>query len=180
MSVDLEQVDAWTGDMERAREKEDRGPKLPADILAQAAALDAAANGGVDIPGAKNSSVTVQPGISPEKVASDVEGLLLLAVGMLGPMFPKLANVWTPQTCNKVAAAAAPVLIKRGWIPDFGAWGEEVMLCIVVAPLLSPTADALKLQAEPKKPDTPAPVQNKPAGDAPVFIQPASTAPANG
>lgn len=162
---------------------EDKGPALPADILAQAAALDAAANGGVDIPGAANSSVTVPAAISAEKIASDVEGLLLMAVGMLGPMFPKLANVWTPETCNRVAAATVPVLIKRGWIPDFGAWGPEIMLCIAVAPLVGPTADALKLQAEPKKPAAPAQVSNgtnTELGKAPVFAQPASTAAANG
>lgn len=153
--------------------QEEKGPALPADILAQAAALDAASAPAGDIPG----SVTVQPGISPEKIASDIEGLLLMAVGMLGPMFPKLANVWTPETCNRVAAATAPVLIKRGWIPDFGAWGPEIMLCIAVAPLVGPTADALKLQAEPKKIE-----QVKPDGPkqqdqaAPIFITPASTA----
>lgn len=160
--------------------QEEKATPLPADILAQAAALDTAAGGG-DVAGAvPGSSVTVPPAITPEKVAGDVEGLLTMGVEMLSPLYPKLRAVWTPEACKGVATATAPVLIKHNWIPDFGKWAAEVMLCLTVAPLLRPTMDAIKLQAEPAKPAAAA----KPGAaveKTPVFIRPASTEqPANG
>lgn len=158
---------------------EEKAPALPADILAQAAALDAAGALGEVHPG---SSVTVQSPITPERVASDIEGLMVMGVEMLSPLYPKLRAVWTPEACKAVAMATAPVLIKHNWVPDLAKWGPEVMLCLTVAPLLRPTLDALKLKAEPAKPAaTAAASTTEKPNEKAIFIKPASTeAAANG
>lgn len=133
--------------MDDPQNLDEKGPALPADLLAQGAALDA---GAAPVSVTEGGAVVAVPAITPEKVASDVQGFLVLTVQLLSPVFPKLAAVWTDDACKNVATAAAPVLIKHNWVPDFGAWGPEIMLAITVLPLLKPTADALKLKVEKK------------------------------
>lgn len=162
--------------MDEQQNEGEKGPEISPAILAQAAALDAA-EPSVTVTEQGGALVPV-PEVTPEKVASDVQGFLVLAVQLLSPVFPKLAAVWTDDTCKNVAGAAAPVLIKHNWVPDFGAWGPEIMLAITVLPLLKPTSDALKLKVE-KKDEKPTDSKAIP-GVAAVepgsgFIKPAST-----
>lgn len=74
------------------------------------------------------------PALGLEK---EIAGMLQMVVGVVGPMFPSLAKIYTPEVCESVGAAVSPVCEKYGWLQGGigGEYGPEIMCAIVVAPL---------------------------------------------
>jgi hypothetical protein len=159
-------------------------PALSPELLARAADLDAAravavpdpidgAGAGLDV-----ESVTV---LATQKAEADLCAFLTIAAAAFAPAFPSLPAIWTAEKCREVAKAAAPVMVKRGWVLYFGAYEAEIRLALVLFPLLGPTAQALKITKQPAAPapaSTAAPNEKNPHPGAGVtFLKPASTAP---
>jgi hypothetical protein len=67
----------------------------------------------------------------------EIAGALQMIVGIVGPMFPSLAAIYTTEVCESVGAAVSPVCEKYGWLQGGigGEYGPEIMCAIVVAPL---------------------------------------------
>jgi len=65
---------------------------------------------------------------------------------MFSPLFPSLANVYTPQSCDALASAAIPVMAKHGWSVSglLGNYAEEVALLAVAAPMALATYGGIK------------------------------------
>lgn len=101
-----------------------------------------------------------QPAINqPEQIAA----VLTMAVGILSPMFPSVAMVYTPDTINAVAAVTVPLANKRGVNVGavLGKWTEEVAFAAVVLPLGFATYKAVLHDLEQGKPKgQPAPEKN--------------------
>jgi hypothetical protein len=78
--------------------------------------------------------------------AEEIAALLQLLAAMAAPLFPSIAKIYTPEECAKIGAAAAPVMVKRGWSMGgvMGAWAEELVLLAAVAPVALATWDAVQ------------------------------------
>jgi len=76
-----------------------------------------------------------QPGNQNE--AAELSALVQIVSGMFAPMFPSLKEIYTAQSCDALAAAAVPVMLKRGWSVSglLGKYAEEVALLAVAGPL---------------------------------------------
>ena len=97
-----------------------------------------------------------QPGNQNE--AAELSALVQIVSGMFAPMFPSLKEIYTAQSCDALAAAAVPVMLKRGWSVSglLGKYEEEVALLAIAGPLAfatwqGVTADLAKAAAVQKK-----------------------------
>jgi hypothetical protein len=70
-------------------------------------------------------------------LATEIRDLLNVASKMVAPMLPRVASIYSPETCAAVGGAVAPVCVKRGWLQGgiTGGWGEEISAAVVIVPL---------------------------------------------
>lgn len=73
----------------------------------------------------------------PADVAAEVAALLQAVAGMLAPVFPSLATIYTEPTCRRLGEAAAPVMDKYGVSVGglFDRWGAEITLAATALPV---------------------------------------------
>lgn len=143
---------------------------ISAEQASDLAALQAAAQGG-DVPPADVATTT-----PPRDLAAEVSGLVGLAVATLGPLFPSLRTIYTPQVTDAAAASIAALCHKHGWCQDgvMGRWGEEIACLAVIAQLSWQTVQGIKADIKARQP---APAEAPPALDlsAPVPATPAGS-----
>jgi hypothetical protein len=129
---------------------------LSAEQGADLAALQAAANEATaTAPGAP----APEPQHQGPTLGDEIAGLLKVAVATLGPMFPSLKTIYTPETIGAASGAIAGVCEKRGWLQGglMGEWAEEITAVAIVGPLAfatyqGVTADmAARAKPEPAK-----------------------------
>lgn len=92
-------------------------------------------------------------------LAGEISGLLTAMVGVFGPVFPSLKDIYNPETTQAAGAAVAAVCQKHGWLQNgmMGQHGEEIACVMVVGPLAFATykgvqSDLAKRQAQSGKP----------------------------
>lgn len=148
-------------------------PALLAAAAADTATAENAAQSGAAAPAA---SAAPQPVKDPKAEAAD---LLQFAGGLLFPLYPSLAKVYTPEVIDRLATASAPLLTKYGVNLEavFGRFGPEIGFAIVAVPLIAPTvaairADRKQLEAAAVAPAAPAPAA-QPAPE-PMPLRPAA------
>ena len=82
---------------------------------------------------------------APVDYVGEASEIVELAYDGLSPIWPSLANVYTPEVRGKIAKRAAPLMEKYGL--TFGGmlekWGAEIMFAVTVVPLIAPTAKAI-------------------------------------
>lgn len=109
---------------------------------------------GADLPGASGE-------VHQADQSDEVAALLLTVSGLLAPMFPSLAGIYTRETCASLGKAAAPVLAKYELSVGglFDRWGAEIALLGVALPVGLATVQAISadLEAKKAKPERPAP-----------------------
>lgn len=144
--------------------------------LLAAAAADTATAEHAAQPSATAPAAAPQPVKDPKAEAAD---LLQFAGGLLFPLYPSLAKVYTPEVIDRLASSAAPLLTKYGVNLEavFGRFGPEIGFAIVAVPLIAPTvaairADRAELQAAAAAPAAPAPAA-QPAPE-PMPLRPAA------
>lgn len=100
--------------------------------LAQSAAEAEPAPGGPDL-----VDVGAEPSAPAVNLEAEIAALAKVAVAMLGPMFPSLREVYTPETIEAAASVTAPLCRKHGWLPNGigGKYAEEIAAAAVLAPL---------------------------------------------
>lgn len=89
-----------------------------------------------------------------------VSGVLQMGAQLIGPLYPRVAAVYTPEACEGVGMALGPLLAKYGI--DLGEWGgkykEELTAAFVCVPIAIATVKALKEDvAESQKAQSSAP-----------------------
>lgn len=117
---------------------------------ADLAALAAAANDGA--PGAPATLAEQEP---PRRdLAAEITGLVTAAVAALGPMFPSLKTIYTPETTQAAAGSIAAVCDKHGWLADGlgGKWGEEIACAFIVGPLAFATYQGVRADLAARAP----------------------------
>lgn len=106
-----------------------------------------------------------QPGqvveAEPERpdLGTEIAGAVTMAVALLGPIYPSLREIYTPETTQAAAGAVAAVCNKHGWLQGgmMGEYGEEITCLLIVGPLALATykgvqADnAARAKTEPAK-----------------------------
>jgi hypothetical protein len=88
-------------------------------------------------------------------------GVLKMGATMIGPLYPRVAAVYTPEVCQSVGMALGPLMAKYGI--DLGEWGgkykEELTAAFVCVPIAMATVKALKedvAESQKEKPGAPA------------------------
>lgn len=121
---------------------QDSAPEMSAEQAADFAALQAAANSGEPAPAGQGQD----PEPARLKLADEISTMLGLLVGVVTPIFPSLAGIYTPEVIQAVGNASQPLCEKHGWLQDGvgGKYGEEIMFLAVVAPLAWATHGAVK------------------------------------
>lgn len=117
-----------------------------ADLAAlQAAAAD------TDAPATVATADT--PATVPD-LATEIAGLVSVAVATLGPMFPSLKTTYTPEITQAAAQAIAAVCHKHGWAQGglMGKWGEEIACAAIVGPLAFQTYQGIRADLEARQP----------------------------
>lgn len=128
--------------------------EMAAEQAADLAALQAAANENfpdtVTVPGQ-------EPPPPPPDLAQELAGLMQMAVATLGPAFPSLKSIYTPETIGAASESIAAVCRKHGWMQGgmMGEYQEEVTCLFVVGPLALATVQGVKadIAARAKKPE---------------------------
>lgn len=122
----------------------------PSEQAADLAALQAAAN--EPAPGAP-ATVPEQAEQGPD-LAREITGLVTAAVAALGPMFPSLKGIYTPEVTQAAAQAVAAVCEKHGWMQGglMGKWGEEIACVAIVGPLAFTTWQGIKADLAARAP----------------------------
>jgi len=111
-----------------------------AALEAEAVAVDA-----VNAPPADPPPEAEQPP-APANEQAEVAGLIAILAGLFAPVFPSLQKIYTPDTVNQIAAAAVPVMAKRGWTTGalLGKYAEELALAAVAVPVALATWQGIK------------------------------------
>lgn len=160
-----------TNTQEIERQIEANQPTTSSEQAADLAALSAAAMAGepVPVPGADPVPDTGQT------LADELAGLVSVTVGILGPAFPSLRTIYTPEVTQAAAAAAAGVCVKHGWLGAglMGKWGEELAAAAILLPLAYQTAQGVRAdlaarKAEAEKAKGKPPAVERVGGLAPV------------
>lgn len=127
-------------------------PEQAADLAAlQAAAAGTEAEAGL---------ATTDTGEPPRvDLATEIAGLASVAVATLGPMFPSIKSIYTPEVTQAAAQAIAAVCNKHGWMQGgmLGEWGEEIACLAIVGPLALQTVKGVKADIAAREKDQPAP-----------------------
>lgn len=101
--------------------------------------------------------VEQQPEAAPDAQAgneqAEIAGLITILAGLFAPVFPSLQKIYTPDTVNSIAAAAVPVMVKRGWSTGalLGKYAEELALAAVAVPVALATWQGIKSDVEAAK-----------------------------
>lgn len=101
---------------------------------------------------------TIDQGEAPRMdLAQEIAGLATVAVATLGPMFPSLKTIYTPQVIEAAAQAIAGVCNKHGWMQGgmMGEWGEEIACAAIVGPLAWQTHQGIKADMAAREKDKP-------------------------
>jgi hypothetical protein len=124
----------------------DKGNGVTSEQAADLAALQRAATD-VDAAAPGQAVEAVEQG--PD-LASEIAGLMTVAVTTLKPMFPSLGRIYTAESIGAASGAIAGVCNKRGWLQGgmFGEWGEEIACVAVVGPLAIATYQGVKADIE--------------------------------
>ena len=144
-------------------------PEQAADL----AALQAAAGS------EETGTLTVEPEAIRLDLAQEIAGLATVAVATLGPMFPSIKTIYTPEVTEAAAQAVAAVCNKHGWMQGgiMGKWGEEIACAAIIGPLAWQTHQGIKAdlaareKEKPTKPEAltgPGPDLTAPVPGAPV------------
>lgn len=124
--------------------------EINAEQAADFAALQAMAD---DAPRASGEP---EPEAAPVRLPLDQEiaGMLQMIAGVLQPVLPSVAKIYSPEVCGAVGGAVAPVCVKHGWLQGGigGKYGEEIMMLVVVAPLAWATMEATKTDIAARQP----------------------------
>ncbi|SMC29522.1 hypothetical protein SAMN02745857_03891 [Andreprevotia lacus DSM 23236] len=82
--------------------------------------------------------------------ALEARTLLQVAREALAPIYPSLRAVYSDETCERIAQAAAPVMHKYGVTAGgiFEKWGPELALAVVVVPVGMQTVKAIRHDRE--------------------------------
>lgn len=98
------------------------------------------------------------PAAPAPDLAAEIAGLVTVAVATLGPMFPSLKTIYTPDVTQAAAQAVAAVCRKHGWMEGglMGKWGEEIACVAIVGPLAWQTVQGVRADIEARKPREPA------------------------
>lgn len=117
---------------------------------ADLAALMAAAGGGA--PGAPATAAEPEP--QGPDLAAEIAGAVTVAVATLGPIFPSLAGIYTPEVTQAAAQAVARVCEKHGWLQGglMGKWGEEIACLAIVGPLAFQTYQGVRADLAARAP----------------------------
>ena len=107
-------------------ERESMNQEQAADF----AALQATASDAPPLPGEAEKPPAAD-------LTKEITGLITVVVSMLGPLFPSLVGIYTPEVIQTAGGAIAAVCEKRGWMTGgmFGEWGEEIACVAIVGPL---------------------------------------------
>ena len=125
---------------------------LGAEQSQDLAALQAMA-GGAQEPGAELvEQVPEGPGL-----AHELGGAITMAVGVLGPMFPSVQGIYTPEVITAVSGSVAAVCDKHGWLQDglMGRYGEEIACVAVVGPVALMTYKGIQADIAARQPTQP-------------------------
>lgn len=90
-------------------------------------------------------------------LAQEIAGLATVAVATLGPMFPSLKTIYTPEVTEAAAQAIAAVCNKHGWMQGgmMGKWGEEIACVAIVGPLALQTLQGVKADLAAREKEKP-------------------------
>lgn len=115
-------------------------PEQAADL----ATLTAAAEGQPAAPGAPGQATPQQE--KKIDLAADLAAMIGLATTTLGPIFPSLPAIYTPEVTQAASAAAAAVCDKHGWLQEGigGKYETEIAAAMVLGPLAVATYAGLK------------------------------------
>lgn len=156
-----------TQEVERQIEANQPSSEQAADL----AALQSAAMAGEPVP---DTGAEPVPDTGPT-LADELAGLVTVTVGILGPAFPSLKRIYTPEVTAAAAAAAAGVCEKHGWLSGgvMGKWGEELAAAAILLPLAYQTSQGIKAdlaarKAEADKASGKTPAVERVGGLAPV------------
>jgi hypothetical protein len=140
---------------------------------ADLAALQAAASAD---PGALSARPQAEAPPGPD-LATEIAGLVAVAVATLGPVFPSLRATYTEETTRAAAEAVARVCVKHGWATNglMGKWGEEIACAAIVGPLAWQTYAGIKADLEARQPAKPAQAIAGPDLSAPTPVPAAPT-----
>lgn len=128
---------------------------ISAEQGADLAKLEAAANEAqAGAPGAP----APEPEPTGPDLATELAGLLKVAVATLGPMFPSLRTIYTDETIGAASGAVAAVCNKRGWLQGglMGEWAEEITAVAIVGPMALATYHGVKADIAARQPSEPA------------------------
>lgn len=103
---------------------------------------------------------TTDQGEAPRMdLAQEIAGLATVAVATLGPLFPSIKTIYTPEVTQAAAQAIAAVCNKHGWMQNgmMGEWGEEIACLAIVGPLALQTVKGVKADLAAREKDKPAP-----------------------
>lgn len=153
-------------------------PDAPsAEQAADLAALRAAA-----MPDAQPGALVQAEPAGPD-LGTEIAGAVTMAVTILGPMFPSLREIYTPEATQAAAGAVAAVCNKHGWMQGgmMGQYGEEITCLLIVGPLAVATykgvqadnaarakADPMKEGGDPLEVAAPEPAAGEPIGQKTV------------
>lgn len=105
-------------------------------------------------------------------LAHELGGAITMAVGMLGPMFPSVQGIYTPEVITAVSGSVAAVCDKHGWLQDglMGRYGEEIACVAVVGPVALMTYKGIQADIAARQPAQPASVPGELNLSAPVPV----------
>jgi hypothetical protein len=88
----------------------------------------------------------VRTSVQPIDWQAESHDLVDFATGMIFPLYPRLAGVWTPERCRTLETRLAAVLKKYNLDLGtlLGKWGPEIMLAAAIAPAVLPTVKAIR------------------------------------
>lgn len=122
---------------------------------ADLAALEKAA--GAEIQG-EQAAQLAQSDDERGKLAKELAGMVGMFVPIATPMLPSLGKIYTPETIDAAANAAAAVCVKHGWLENgvMDGYGEEITAVVVLGPLAIATYHGVRSDLaalETKKPE---------------------------
>lgn len=132
-------------------ENENMVPEMSGEQLSAFASLQSKAEGQI-VPG--DPVEEVEEVSMPAPLAEQISGMLAMVVGVAGPIFPSLNDIYTPEAIERVGVAMQPLCEKHGWLQDgiAGKYGEELMALIVMGPLAYATYAGIAHDIASRKP----------------------------
>lgn len=116
-----------------------KAPDLPVEQAADLAVLQAEAIGADPQPGAPDPVQAIS-------LEQEFSGLTTALLAVVGPLFPSLKPIYTPEVIEAASSAVAAVCRKRGWLAGgvMGEYAEEVTALIVCGPLALASVQAVR------------------------------------